>query len=127
MVALEVRSAKRSPWHFKAIAKQSSGLDAVLHLAAGAIEVFVEETGAGLGLGQGGHDETRIGLAAGPFRLGHDPAPSRPTIEGGVAEILEATGGLAGARRFVLSLQGFDGDLLDEPVVARQAKQVIDF
>jgi hypothetical protein len=51
MVALEVRSAKRSPWHFKAIAKQSSGFDAVLHLATRAIDVFVEETGAGLGLG----------------------------------------------------------------------------
>jgi hypothetical protein len=41
-------------------------LDAVLHLAAGAIDFLVEMAGLVLGTRQGGDDKARVGLAAGP-------------------------------------------------------------
>ena len=69
-------------------------LDAVLHVAAGAIEVLVEGPGApGVSLERGDH-EARIGLALRPFRLGHHPAAPAPAVERRPAEVLEP------ARRF---------------------------
>ncbi len=71
-------------------------LDPVLHLAAGAIDLLVEKAAVGPGLAERGDDEARVGLALGPFRLADDAPPARPTVERGVAEVLEAAGGLAG-------------------------------
>src|ERR1700731_5282528 len=44
-------------------------LDAVLHVAAGAVDLLVEMTGLVCGTRQGGHDKARVGVAAGPFGL----------------------------------------------------------
>ena len=85
MVAVEVRSANRSPWH---------SLNPVLHVAAGAVDLLIEKTAVGLGLAQRGHDEPRIRLALGPFRLADHPAPARPAVERRIAEVLAAAGGL---------------------------------
>jgi hypothetical protein len=53
-------------------------------------------------------------------------APARPTVERGVAEVLEAAGGLAGRNRLRLGLQEFDGDRGDEARVAREAEHEVD-
>jgi hypothetical protein len=49
-------------------------LNAVFHLAAGAVELLVEVAGLVLLARQRGEDKARIGLASGPFRVGDDPA-----------------------------------------------------
>src|SRR5260370_16366568 len=56
-------------------------LDAVLHLAAGAIAVLVEHSGVGALLAERGHDEARIGLALGVLALADDPPAAGPPIE----------------------------------------------
>jgi hypothetical protein len=101
---------------------RSAFLDPVLHVAAGAIDYLTEKAGVGLCLAQGGHDESWIGLALGPFRLADHSAPARPAVERGIAEVLVAVGGLAGRGGLRLGLKEFDGDLLDEPRIARQAE-----
>src|ERR1700720_1129873 len=49
-------------------------LDAVFHLAAGAIELLVEVAGLVRLTRQRSDDKAWVGLALGPFRLGDDPA-----------------------------------------------------
>lgn len=71
-------------------------LDPVLYLAPGAVDLFVEKAAVRLALAERGHDEARVGLAVGPFRLGHYPAPARPAVERRITEVLVAAGGLAG-------------------------------
>src|SRR5215469_10272069 len=109
-VAVEVRSAKRSPWLF----------DAVLHLAAGTVEFFIEMAGAGLGAGQRGHDEAGIVLAWGVLRLGDNPTPAAPAVQGAPQEVLEPPRRLAGRAALRGGLGEFGGDLVDQPVIARQ-------
>ena len=67
-------------------------------------------------------DKSRIGLALGPFRLAVSPSRRDQLSSVALAEVLEAAGGLAGrGSLYELGLKEFDGDLLDEPRVARQA------
>jgi hypothetical protein len=117
MVAVEVRSANRSRLTF---------LDPVLHLAAGAVDLLVERAAIRLGRFQRRDDEARIGFALCPFGFADHPAPARPTVERGVAEVLEAAGRLAGREPFGLRLQKLHGDLLDQPRVAGEAEHEVD-
>jgi hypothetical protein len=63
----------------------------------------------------------RIGLALCPFGLGHDPAPARPAVERGIA-----AGELTSGGRLRPGLEGFDGDLLDEPRVGGKTEDEVD-
>jgi hypothetical protein len=65
-------------------------LDAVLHLAAGAVEILVELPRLDLAPRQRGDDEARISFAAGPFGLGDDVASAAPVVPRDPAEALEA-------------------------------------
>ena len=98
----------------------------VLHLAAGAVDLLIEKAAVRLGLAERGDDETRVGLALGPFRLADHATAARPAVERGIAEVLEAAGGLAGARRLFLGLRQFDVDFVDEPRVAGEAEHEVD-
>ena len=55
-------------------------LDAVLHVAAGAVDVLVELPRSRLSALERGDDEARIGLALRPLRLGDDAAPAAPAV-----------------------------------------------
>ena len=57
-------------------------LDAVLHLAALAGQVLVQAPGVIFPGSERGDDETRIGLAVGPFGLAADPAFAAPYAGG---------------------------------------------
>src|SRR5258708_40100131 len=70
-------------------------LDAVFHIAAGAIDVLVEVARRRLGTLQRGDDEARIGLALGPLGLGDDATPAAPTVDRAPLEVLEAARRLA--------------------------------
>ena len=54
-------------------------LDAVLHVAAGAVDVLVELSRSRLSALERGDEEARIGLALRPLRLGDDAAPAPAT------------------------------------------------
>src|SRR5260370_35481 len=101
-------------------------LDAVLHLAAGAIAVLVEHAGVGALLAERGHDEARIGLALGVLGLADDPPAAAPAIERRPQEVLEAPRRDAGEGALDRRLGKFGRDLLDQAGVARQAEQVVD-
>ena len=92
-------------------------LDAVLHLAALAAEVFVQTPGIIRAGGERGDGEARIGLAMGPFRLADDAAFAAPTVARGLYEVREAPrrGGALPAIRLGRR----------QTVAARQAEQVI--
>jgi transposase len=104
-------------------------LDAVLHVAAGAVEPLVKGAGSHLGRGQRGHDETRVGTglspAGHPLGLGDDAALPAPAVEGAPAEIGEAASGTAGALGLTLRLGEVDMDVIDEAGVAREAEEEI--
>src|SRR5580700_3654562 len=63
-------------------------LDAVFHLAAGAIEFLVEVAGLVRLTRQRSDDKAWVGLALGPFRLGDDPALAAPALERPPSEVL---------------------------------------
>src|SRR4029077_10607468 len=101
-------------------------LDAVFHLAAGAIELLVEVASLVSFARQRGDDKARIGFAAGPFRLGHDAALAAPAVARLPGEVTEAARRFFGLsaplrRRGALRL-----DLPDQPAVLGQAEQKID-
>ena len=62
----------------------------------------------------------------GPFRLADHPAPARPAVERRIAEVPVAAGRLAGRGRLRFGLEEFDGDLLDEPLIAGEAEHEVD-
>jgi hypothetical protein len=101
-------------------------LDAVFHLAAGAVDLLVEVAGVVLRARQRGNDKARIGLALGPLRLGDDPPLGAPAVARAPAEILEAACRLAGLLAEQGRLGEFGLDLADQPAVARQAEQEVD-
>src|SRR5687768_3544855 len=117
MVAAEVRSANRSPWGL---------LDAVLHVAAGAIDVLIEPASFGLGRPERSHDEARVRALRQVLGLGDDPAAAAPAVQRGPAELGEAAGGLAGG----CALGGRGGQLVrdrrDQAVVAGEPEDIVD-
>src|SRR5215207_9175150 len=73
-----------------------------------------------------GHDEERVGLALGPFRLGDHAPRSAPALPGRPAQVLEAPRRLARPSGLLLGLDQLDRDLLDEAIVAGEPEHVVD-
>src|SRR6516162_5192474 len=88
-------------------------LDAVFHLAAGAVEFLIEMAGLVLFPRQRGHDKPRVGRAGSPFRLGHDPPLPAPAVARPPEEILEAAGRLLGPLALLLRGGELGLDLAD--------------
>src|SRR5262249_60719258 len=65
-------------------------LDAVLHLATGAIDLLVEMAGLVLGARQRSDEKARVGAAAGPFGLRDNSPLAAPAVQGRPREVLEA-------------------------------------
>src|SRR5271170_943948 len=65
-------------------------LDAVLHLAAGAIDRLIELLTVAVLLCERGDDEARIGLALRPFGLGDDTPLPIPTLAGQPEDVIDA-------------------------------------
>src|SRR5439155_21165265 len=101
-------------------------LDAVLHLASGAVNRLVEEAGLVLFRRQRGDDEARIGLALGPLGFGDDAAPAAPAVARRPHEVLEASRRLAGSLALLLGLAELGRDLVDEPGVAGKTEEEVD-
>ena len=101
-------------------------LDAVLHLAAGAVDALVEAAGVDLGGTQRGDDEAWVGRATGPFGLADDAPPARPAVEGGPAEVAKAACRPAGAGGLLLRPGEVDGEFLDEARIAGEAEDEVD-
>jgi hypothetical protein len=81
--------------------------------------------GVMLGAAQRSDDKARIGLAAGPLRFGHDTALAVPTVQCRPHEVLEAARRPAGNLALLSSLGELGCDLIDQPAVAGQPKQVL--
>src|SRR4249919_1661815 len=101
-------------------------LDAVLHLAACAIDLLVEMPGLARVAPKRGDDEARIGLTLGPLGLCDNPtvaapASTRPPHEG-LEAALRPAGALApGGRKRELGC-----NLADQPLIACQSEQEVD-
>src|SRR6185436_19931406 len=76
-------------------------LDAVLHLAARAVDVFIERAGIAVSRRQRGDDEARVSLALRPLRLGDDTALPAPALARRPDQLLEAARRLARCPAFV--------------------------
>ena len=100
--------------------------DAVLHVAAGAVDLFVEVPArVCLAALERGDNKARIGFATGHLGLADDPAFPAPGTERGVAEVLEAARRLAGADAFDRRADQLGNDRLLQPIVAGQAEHVV--
>ena len=101
-------------------------LDPVLHVAASAIQLFVEGAGRPAVRLQRGHNEAWVGLAAAPFGFTDHPPPPRPAVSGRPEKVTEDpdrfASRLAGLPGFVEGL----GEAFFQPFVAGEAEQVID-
>src|SRR4029453_16587091 len=97
-------------------------LDAVLHLAAGTVDVLVQVPRRSLAAFQRGGNKARIGLALRPLRLADHTASTAPALAGAPIEIFEA------ARRptapFRRSL--CHSKLADQTDVAGEPKNIVD-
>ena len=98
---------------------------ALSHVAARAVDLFVEMPRTCLAPLQRGDNKARIGLATGDLRLADDPAFTAPTVQGGVAEVLETAGSLAGADAVDRRRDQLRDDCLLQPVIAGQAEHVV--
>jgi hypothetical protein len=106
-------------------------LDAVFHLATGAVQLLVERLRRPGRGAEAGHDETRVGARriatlGQLLGLADDPARAAPAVEGLVAEVLEPAHRLAGPFRLDLGQGEFARDLVDQARVAGQAEEVVD-
>ena len=114
MVRVEVRSGEQVELAF---------LDAVFHLATGAVQLLVERLRRPGRGAEAGHDETRVGARriatlGQLLGLADDPARAAPAVEGLVAEVLEPAHRLAGPFRLDLGQGEFARDLVDQARVA---------
>jgi len=99
-------------------------LDAVLHLAARAVNGLVKRPSRHIFAGKRGDDETGIGALGQMLGLGHDAALPAPGSAGLILKFLENPRWLAAFLRLPLSFGQFRRDLRLEPGVARQAEDV---
>ena len=101
-------------------------LDAVLHIAARAVDVLVEERCGTLGCIERGDDEARIGLPACPFGLADHAAFVAPAVQRAPHEVPEAACRSPGGGR--LPLGGFElaPDPGDQAIVSCQAEHIVD-
>lgn len=99
-------------------------LNAILHVAARAIELFIESLRVGLACSQVGDDKAWIGLARQVFRLANDAPLARPGLARLIVEVAEAP------RRLTSAFMGDAGffDLFAQrtlqALVARQPQHV---
>src|SRR3954463_10248839 len=123
MVAAEVRSAKRSPWHSL---MRFSISDAVLHLAPGTVEVLIERPrGPLVGL-ERGHQKAWVRLASDPFRLGDHPSAARPRLLRGPQKVPEHARRSAGRLSHGPGLLEGGSDAGLKPSVAGQTEDKVD-
>src|ERR1700747_846044 len=59
---------------------RGQALDAVFHVAAGAVYLLVERPWFRVLSAERGGDKARVGGTRGPFRLGHDAARAAPAV-----------------------------------------------
>src|SRR3954451_20129394 len=123
MLAAEVRSAKRSPWHSLI---RFSISDAVLHLAPGTVEILIERPRSPLVGLERGHQKAWVRLASDPFRLGDHPSAARPRLLRGPEEVPEHTGGPTGRLSHGPGLLEGGRDAGLKPGIAGQAEHEVD-
>src|SRR4029077_141578 len=99
--------------------------DPVLHVAAGAVDLFIKIAGLALGTRERGDDEARVGLVLCPFRLRHHPAGAAPARPRRPPEVLETPRRLAGTPALRRSLLKLGLDFGDEPIGLRQPEQKV--
>ena len=99
-------------------------LDAVLHLAAGTVDILVEM--AAIAFSQRGDDEAGVCLPRGPLGLGDDAPLAAPALAGQPGKVLEAARRLAGLLALLLGLGKLGLDRPGEAGVPRQAEDIID-
>src|SRR5262249_38656513 len=95
----------------------------VLHLAARAVDRFVEMPCFGLRGLERGDDKARVGRTAGPLGLATDATHAAPAVQRRPGEVAEASSWLAA--RFGLDARGLDfrPNLAGQPLIARQPEQ----
>ena len=100
--------------------------DAVFHVAAGAVNVLVESSRAGLTALERGDDEARVGFALRPLRLGDDATAAAPAVERAPVGVLEPVRGSCALLGCRLGGCQLGLDLGDQTGVAGEPEQVID-
>ena len=102
-------------------------LDAVLHVAARAVDVLVEDAAPRPRVAiERGDDEARVGLALGPLGLADHAPLAAPALARAPREVLEAARRRLRLGRLPLGACQLALDLGDQPVVAGQPEHVID-
>src|SRR5208283_298552 len=103
-------------------------LDPVLHLAAGAVDLFIKSLAVAVpfGLGERRHDKTRIGLTLGPFGFAHDTATAAPALVRRPHKLFEPPRRMFGLFAFGSGGSQVFADLFDETRIPGQAEKVVD-
>src|SRR3990172_11902881 len=100
-------------------------LDAVFHLASGAVELLIELL-RGPGLWAERRDQVaRILLALDLFRFGHHAPRSRPALLGAISELTEHPRGFSGTPVLLLGFLHGPADDAPQPLVSREAEHVV--
>jgi hypothetical protein len=94
-------------------------LDAVFHLAVGAVDHLVEILAVALFFLQRGDDEARVGFIAGPLRLADHAPLTAPTIKRTPAEIQKDAGWSAAGFAHFARNREFIGNLRLQPSVGQ--------
>ena len=100
-------------------------LDAVFHIAAGAVDLLVEPLRLGLLAAERGDNKAGIGFAPCPFGLSNDPALAAPAVARRPGELLKTACRLAGGFAVLFGRGELGGNLADQTRVLGQAKQLI--
>jgi len=99
-------------------------LDAILHFAAGAVDLLIEM--AAVADGQRRDDEARVFFAPGPLGLGNDAPLAAPALEGRPGEVPEPARRLAGLLALLLRFAKLGCNHALQAGIPRQAKDVVD-
>ena len=97
-------------------------LDAVFHVAAGAVDLLVQALWLGILAAERGDDEARVGRTCRPFGLGNDPTLAAPAV----ASTIESVNRRAGWPVVLPSSSAapsFAGNLGDKPLVLRPGQR----
>lgn len=101
-------------------------LDPILHLAAGAVEIFVESPCIGCLAAERGDDIARIGSLGEMLGLDHDPARAAPAVARAVVEFIEHPAGPFRLEEALLGpATGLEAQGI-ESIVLGQAKHEVD-
>ncbi len=105
---------------------RGQALDAVFHVAAGAVDLLVQALWLGILAAERGDDKARVGRTCRPFGLGNDAALAAPAVTRRPGELGEPARRLAGGFALLLGRAQFAGNLGDQPLVLGQAKEKLD-